>query len=90
LCGLIEPEDNQVHDSGKLGQGAGKLHSSCPHVGAKSGAVKPPVSRANTGSDAPQVGADENALFPAARKTSHRNSNTPESRPTPHDGTPAV
>ncbi len=90
LCGLIEPEDNQVHDSGKLGQGAGKLPSSCPHVGAKLGAVKPPVSRAITGSDAPQVGADENALFPAARKTSHRNSNTPESRPTPHDGTPAV
>ncbi|WP_407237699.1 CHC2 zinc finger domain-containing protein [Escherichia coli] len=83
LCGLIEPEDNQVHDSGKLGQGAGKLPSSCPHVGAKLGAVKPPVSRAITGSDAPQVGADENALFPAARKTSHRNSNTPESRPTP-------
>ncbi|MGR8076034.1 CHC2 zinc finger domain-containing protein [Escherichia coli] len=90
LCGLIEPEDNQVHDSGKLGQGAGKLPSSCPHVGAKLGAVKPPVSRAITGSDAPQVGADENALFPAARKTSHRNSNTPESRPPPHDGTPAV
>ncbi|MEF6258794.1 DNA primase [Escherichia coli] len=90
LCGLIEPEDNQVHDSGKLGQGAGKLPSSCPHVGAKLGAVKPPVSRAITGSDAPQVGADENALFPAARKTSHRNSNTLESRPTPHDGTPAV
>ncbi|EPT2295354.1 CHC2 zinc finger domain-containing protein [Escherichia coli] len=90
LCGLIEPEDNQVHDSGKLGQGAGKLPSSCPHVGAKLGVVKPPVSRAITGSDAPQVGADENALFPAARKTSHRNSNTPESRPTPHDGTPAV
>ncbi|HAX5065516.1 TPA: toprim domain-containing protein [Escherichia coli] len=90
LCGLIEPEDNQVHDSGKLGQGAGKLPSSCPHVGAKLGAVKPPVSRAITGTDAPQVGADENALFPAARKTSHRNSNTPESRPTPHDGTPAV
>ncbi|HCQ4406365.1 TPA: toprim domain-containing protein [Escherichia coli] len=90
LCGLIEPEDNQVHDSGKLGQGAGKLPSSCPHVGAKLGAVKPPVSRAITGSDAPQVGADENALFPAARKTSHRNSNTPESRPTPHDGTRAV
>ncbi|HED1613636.1 TPA: toprim domain-containing protein [Escherichia coli] len=90
LCGLIEPEDNQVHDSGKLRQGAGKLPSSCPHVGAKLGAVKPPVSRAITGSDAPQVGADENALFPAARKTSHRNSNTPESRPTPHDGTPAV
>ncbi|HHC5293928.1 TPA: CHC2 zinc finger domain-containing protein, partial [Escherichia coli] len=90
LCGLIEPEDNQVNDSGKLGQGAGKLPSSCPHVGAKLGAVKPPVSRAITGSDAPQVGADENALFPAARKTSHRNSNTPESRPTPHDGTPAV
>ncbi|HAM5649395.1 TPA: toprim domain-containing protein [Escherichia coli] len=90
LCGLIEPKDNQVHDSGKLGQGAGKLPSSCPHVGAKLGAVKPPVSRAITGSDAPQVGADENALFPAARKTSHRNSNTPESRPTPHDGTPAV
>ncbi|MCL8380128.1 DNA primase, partial [Escherichia coli] len=90
LCGLIEPEDNQVHDSGKLGQGAGKLPSSCPHVGAKLGAVKPPVSRAITGSDAPQVGADENALFPAARKTSHRNSNTPESRPTPHDGAPAV
>ncbi|END56058.1 toprim domain protein [Escherichia coli MP020980.1] len=37
LCGLIEPEDNQVHDSGKLGQGAGKLPSSCPHVGAKLG-----------------------------------------------------
>ncbi|NAH61648.1 toprim domain-containing protein [Escherichia coli] len=90
LCGLIEPEDNQVHDSGKLGQGAGKLPSSCPHVGAKLGAVKPPVSRAITGTDAPQVGADEKTLFPAARKTSHRNSNTPESRPTPHDGTPAV
>ncbi|EZJ46645.1 toprim domain protein [Escherichia coli 1-182-04_S4_C2] len=90
LCGLIEPEDNQVHDSGKLGQGADRLPLSCPHVGAKLGAVKPPVSRASTGTDAPQVGADENALFPAARKTSHRNSNTPESRPTPHDGTPAV
>ncbi|EGO3727404.1 hypothetical protein L7O55_19845 [Escherichia coli] len=48
------------------------------------GAVKPPVSRASTGTDAPQVGADEKTLFPTARKTSHRNSNTPESRPTPH------
>ncbi|ESA69766.1 hypothetical protein HA378_24075 [Escherichia coli] len=54
------------------------------------GAVKPPVSRASTGTDAPQVGADEKTLFPTARKTSHRNSNTPESRPTPHDGAPAV
>lgn len=82
LCGLIEPEDNQVHDSGKLGHDAGKLPLSCPHVGAKLGAVKPPVSRAITGSDTPQVGADENALFPAARKTSHRNGSTPKRRPT--------
>ncbi|NAL58440.1 toprim domain-containing protein [Escherichia coli] len=90
LCGLIEPEDSPVYDSGKLGQGAGKLPSSCPHVGAKLGAVKPPGGRASTGTDAPQVGADEKTLFPTARKTSHRNSNTPESRPTPHDGAPAV
>ncbi|MFI0645734.1 DNA primase, partial [Escherichia coli] len=82
LCGLIEPEDNQVHDSGKLGQNADRLPSSCPHVGAKLGAVKSPVSRAITGSDAPQVGADENALFPAARETSHRNGSTPKRRPT--------
>ncbi|HAZ3739559.1 TPA: DNA primase, partial [Escherichia coli] len=90
LCGLIEPEDNQVHDSGKLGHDAGKLPLSCPHVGAKLGAVKSPVSRASAGTDVPQVGEDEKTLFPAARKTSHRNSNTPESRPTPHDGAPAV
>ena len=82
LCGLIEPEDNKVHDSGKLGHDAGKLPLSCPHVGARLGAVKPPVSHAITGSDAPQVGADENALFPAARKTSHRNGSTPKRRPT--------
>ncbi|EHW9490406.1 TPA: DNA primase, partial [Escherichia coli] len=79
-----------VYDSGKLGQNADRLPLSCPHVGAKLGAVKPPVSRASTGTDAPQVGADEKTLFPTARKTSHRNSNTPESRPTPHDGAPAV
>ncbi|HDK9950769.1 DNA primase [Escherichia coli] len=90
LCGLIEPEDSPVYDSGKLGQNADRLPLSCPHVGAKLGAVKPPVSRASTGTDAPQVGADEKTLFPTARKTSHRNSNTPESRPTPHDGAPAV
>ncbi|EZJ24070.1 DNA primase [Escherichia coli] len=90
LCGLIEPEDSPVYDSGKLGQNADRLPLSCPHVGAKLGAVKPPVSRASTGTDAPQVGADEKTLFPTARKTSHRNSNTPESRPTPHDGVPAV
>ncbi|MGU0172760.1 hypothetical protein ACVXG8_27485 [Escherichia coli] len=51
--------------------------------------VKPPVSRAITGSDAPQVGQMKRTV-PGSRKTSHRNSNTPESRPTPHDGTPAV
>ncbi|WP_202619437.1 DNA primase [Escherichia coli] len=90
LCGLIEPEDSPVYDSGKLGQNADRLPLSCPHVGAKLGAVKPPVSRASTGTDAPQVRADEKTLFPTARKTSHRNSNTPESRPTPHDGAPAV
>ncbi|EIM2906741.1 toprim domain-containing protein [Escherichia coli] len=90
LCGLIEPEDSPVYDSGKLGQNADRLPLSCPHVGAKLGAVKPPVSRASTGTDAPQVGADEKTLFPTARKTSHRNSNTPESRPTPHDGAPTV
>ncbi|MBB2334012.1 hypothetical protein [Escherichia sp. 93.0816] len=54
------------------------------------GAAKPPVSRASAGTDVPQVGEDENALFPAARKTAHRNSNTPESCLTPHDGAPAV
>ncbi|MED8265692.1 DNA primase, partial [Escherichia coli] len=81
-CGLIEPEDNQMHDSGKLGQNADRLPSSCPHVGAKLGAVKPPVSRASTGTDVPQVGADEKTLFPADRKTSHRNGSTPKRRPT--------
>ena len=37
LCGLIEPEDSPVYDSGKLGHDAGKLPLSCPHVGAKLG-----------------------------------------------------
>ncbi|HFK4097613.1 TPA: CHC2 zinc finger domain-containing protein [Escherichia coli] len=37
LCGLIEPEDSPVYDSGKLGQNADRLPSSCPHVGAKLG-----------------------------------------------------
>ncbi|EHE9877094.1 type VI secretion system tip protein VgrG [Escherichia coli] len=81
LCGLIEPEDSPVYDSGKLGHDAGKLPSGCPEVGAKLGAVKSPASLASTGSDAPQVGADENALFPTDRKVSHRNHSTPKSRP---------
>ncbi|HFK5040613.1 TPA: CHC2 zinc finger domain-containing protein, partial [Escherichia coli] len=37
LCGLIEPEDSPVYDSGKLGQNADRLPLSCPHVGAKLG-----------------------------------------------------
>ncbi|MFI0645498.1 CHC2 zinc finger domain-containing protein [Escherichia coli] len=82
LCGLIEPEDSPVYDSGKLGKSADKLSLSCPHVGAKLGAVKSPVIRASSDTDAPQVGADENALFPADRKTSHRNGSTPKRRPT--------
>ena len=53
LCGLIEPEDSPVYDSGKLGHDAGKLPLSCPHVGAKWGAVKPPVSLASAGGDVP-------------------------------------
>ncbi|MDR4880071.1 putative CHC2 zinc finger protein [Escherichia coli H605] len=53
LCGLIEPEDSPVYDSGKLGHDAGKLPLSCPHVGAKLGAVKPPVSLASAGGDVP-------------------------------------
>ncbi|HCT4532662.1 TPA: toprim domain-containing protein, partial [Escherichia coli] len=37
LCGLIEPEDSPVYDSGKLGQNADRLPLSCPHVGAELG-----------------------------------------------------
>ncbi|MCU7101403.1 hypothetical protein [Salmonella enterica] len=36
------------------------------------GQAKQAAGCASTGPDAPQVGEDENALFPAAKKTSHR------------------
>lgn len=73
LCGLIEPEDGPVYDSGKLGHDAGKLPLSCPEDGAKLGAVKSSVSRASAGVDVPQVGSGEKTLFPAEKKTAHRN-----------------
>ncbi|ENA6191535.1 toprim domain-containing protein [Salmonella enterica subsp. enterica] len=75
LCGLIEPGEKSAYDSRKLGLDESKLPLSCPEVGAKLGATKQAAGRASAGPDAPQVGPDEKALFPATKKTARRSRN---------------